>query len=232
MSEAPAVQASERGSVARRERRVLFVVLVLAIPAAFTVFPNLGPLFRSFSIPNGGNAPAMPSGSYIVASRFGYGYSRYSFESFELPITGRWPALAPKRGDMIVFRLPRDHSKYYVKRVVGLPGERIQMINGRLSINGQVVVREAAPKLRDPSDATRLLDAYVERLPEGASYVIIEAQGDRSEYDNTRSSWCQRATSSCSATTATTLSTAASSLHVSGSVSCRSTLSSAPSSSH
>jgi len=187
MSEAPAAQAqdSKRGFVAQRERRVLIVVLALAIPVALIVFPNLGPLFRTFTIPNAGNAPAMPRGSLIVASRFGYGYSRYSFQSFELPITGRWPALGPKRGDMIVFYLPRDHSKYYVKRVVGLPGERIQMINGRLAINGQIVVREPAPKLRDPSDVTKLADTYVERLPEGASYVIIETEGDRSHYDNT-----------------------------------------------
>jgi signal peptidase I len=187
MSEAPAAQAqaSKRGSVVRRERRVLIVVLALAVPAAFIVFPGLGPIFRTFTIPAASNAPTLPRGSYVIVSRASYGYSRYSFDLFDLPITGRWPALMPRRGDMIVFRLPRDHGKHYVKRVVGLPGERIQMINDRLAINGQIVVREAAPKLHDPSDLTKLVDTYVERLPEGASYLIIETEGDRSHYDNT-----------------------------------------------
>jgi signal peptidase I len=186
MSEAPAAQASERGSVARRERRVLILVLALAIPVALVIFPGLGPIFSSFTIPNASNAPTLPRGSYAIVSRASYGYSRYSFDLFDLPITDRWPALMPKRGDMIVFRLPRDHSKFYVKRVVGLPGERIQLINGRLAINGQIVVREPLSKLPDPGDGKGLVDAYVERLPEGVSYSIIEAAGDEGPYDNTR----------------------------------------------
>jgi signal peptidase I len=172
---------------ARNERRALILMLSLSVPLFVVVllFQPWGIFLRAYNIPSAGNAPTLPVGSHVLVSRLSYGYSRYSFDWFELPITGRWPAREPKRGDMIVFRLPRDHAITYVKRVVGLPGERIQMINGRLSINGQIVVRETAPKLRDPSDFTRLVDAYVERLPEGASYLIIEAEGDRSHYDNT-----------------------------------------------
>jgi signal peptidase I len=189
MTEPRAADASaEKAATARRERRVLILVLSLAIPAAFIIWlllPGAGPIFRGFSIPNAGNAPTMPVGSYVLVSRASYGYSRYSFDSFELPITGRWPALIPSRGDMVVFRLPRDRTKFYVKRVVGLPGERIQMISGRLSIDGKLVVREPLPKLPDPSDSRHVLDTYLERLPEGAGYRIIEAQGDSGEYDNT-----------------------------------------------
>jgi signal peptidase I len=122
---------------------------------------------------------------HVLVSRASYGYSRYSFDVFELPITGRWPALMPKRGDMIVFRLPRDRRIFYVKRVVGLPGERIRMIDGRLSINGQLVAREPLGKLPDLRDHNRLVDTYVELLPEGVSYRIIEAAGDTGLYDNT-----------------------------------------------
>jgi signal peptidase I len=169
----------------RRERRVLILVLSLTIPLVLIVLPSTGPIFRTFSIPNAGNAPAMPVGSYVLVSRLSYGYSRYSFDLFELPIAGRWPAFTPSRGDMVVFRLPRDRTKLFVKRVVGLPGDRIQMVNGRLSINGQLVPREPLPSLPDPGDGTRLVDTYLERLPEGAGYRIIEGAGDKGHYDNT-----------------------------------------------
>jgi signal peptidase I len=86
---------------------------------------------------------------------------------------------------MVVFRHPREHKVTYVKRVVGLPGDQIQMINGRLSINGQLVPRETAPKMPDPSGGKRKVEVYVEHLPEGASYRIIETEGDRGRYDNT-----------------------------------------------
>jgi signal peptidase I len=86
---------------------------------------------------------------------------------------------------MIVFRLPRNRRVTYVKRVVGLPGERIQMIGGRLSINGQLVPREPVPKMPDPSGGKGEVDVYIERPPEGASYRIMETQGDAGHYDNT-----------------------------------------------
>jgi signal peptidase I len=180
--------STQHTAIARRERRVLILVLSLALPVALAILlclPNAGPIFRTFSIPSAGNVPTQPVGSYILVSRVSYGYSRYSFDLFELPIAGRWPALTPKRGDMIAFRLPRDRRITYVKRVVGLPGERIRMIGGRLSINGKVVPRETLTRLPDPSDGKRLVDAYVERLPEGASYRIIEGEGDSGPSDNT-----------------------------------------------
>jgi signal peptidase I len=182
MTEARAADSS----IDRRERRVLILVLSLAIPLAVAVAFCLT-VFRLFNIPSAGNLPTLRVGNYIVVSRASYGISRYTFDSFELPITGRWPAWSPKRGDMIVFRLPRDHTKHYVKRVVGLPGEKIQMINGRLSIVGRVVPREPAPKMLDAYAYDRKVefDTYVERLPEGASYHIAEAAGDTGYYDNT-----------------------------------------------
>lgn len=172
----------------RGERRTLRLVLLLALPpfvAVLLCLPGLGPVFRTFSIPSASMAPALPSGSYVVVSRASYGYSRYSFDLFELPLKGRWPDLMPQRGDVVVFRLPRDQATSFVKRAVGLPGDRVQMVNGRLSINGQIVPREAAPKVPDPSGKQGDVPAYVERLPEGAAYSIIESNGDNGPYDNT-----------------------------------------------
>lgn len=182
------ISAHNDTDLLRAERRVLILVLSLAVPLAFAVFlgvPSMGPILRLFNIPSASNAPTLPRGSYVLVSRASYGYSRHSFDGFELPITGRWPALVPKRGDMIVFRLPRDRKITYVKRVVGLPGERVRMIDGRLSINGELVPREPAPKIPHPSGGKEEVDVYVERLPGGASYRIIESEGDTGRFDNT-----------------------------------------------
>jgi signal peptidase I len=187
MSEAGRVSdaLAQSAATGRRERRVLILVLSLAIPPALALVFGLS-VFRVYSIPSGGNLPTLRVGSHVVVSRASYGYSRYSFDLFELPIAGRWPAWSPRRGDMIAFRLPRDRSIHYVKRVVGLPGERIQMIGGRLAINGKIVVREPLAKLPDPYEGKMPVDTYLERLPEGASYRIIEIGGDNGPYDNTR----------------------------------------------
>jgi len=170
-------------SYLRGERRVLILVLSLAIPLAVVVsfcLPNV----RHFTIPSGSMAPTLPVGSNVIVWRASYGYSRYSFDGFELPIDGRWPAWAPRRGDIVVFRQPRNRKVFYVCRVVGLPGERVQMIKGRLAINGQLVQRDPVPKLPDPSGG-KDVDVYVERLPEGASYRIMEVAGDSGYFDNT-----------------------------------------------
>ena len=106
--------------------------------------------------------PTVRVGSYVVVSRASYGYSRYSFDSFQLPIAGRWPALMPQRGDIVVFRLPRDHKTHYLKRVVGLPGDRIQMIKGRLSINGELVPVEPAGAGNRPWTTRRACDLHRE----------------------------------------------------------------------
>src|SRR5438552_919554 len=108
-------------------------------------------LFQPFNIPSGSMEATLLIGDYLFVSKYSYGYSRYS-----LPITlplfsGRIPdALMPERGDVVVFRLPRDDSTDYIKRVIGLPGDRIQMINGLLHINGQPIKRaELKPYVDD-----------------------------------------------------------------------------------
>jgi signal peptidase I len=172
----------------RRERRIL----ILATSLGFFLFlfvclalPNAGPVLRIFTNPSGSMAPNIRVGSYSVVSRASYGYSRHSFELFALPIDGRWPALMPQRGDIVVFLLPRDRKTYYLKRVVGLPGDRIQMIKGRLSINGQLVPIEPGPKILNPSREKTEAPTYVERLPDGATYRIIKTDGESGYFDNT-----------------------------------------------
>jgi len=176
------------GSYRRGERRVLLLVLSLGIPlfvAVVLALPGAGPIFRIFTNTSGSMAPTLRVGEFFVVSRASYGYSRYSFDSFELPIVGRWPALIPRRGDLIVFRLSRDHKTSFLKRVVGLPGDRIQMVKGRLSINDQLVHIGPAQRAPDPVEKRGEVPTYVETLADGTSYRIIQRDGASGPHDNT-----------------------------------------------
>lgn len=187
MDTQPAGTTLSLAKVEERERRTLVRVLLLAVPLAFVIWcmlPNIGPVFRLFSIPATSMAPTVNIGNTVVVSRASYGYSGYSFDWVELPIAGRIPAMTPARGDIVVFRLPRDHATFYVNRVVGLPGDKVQMIEGQLSINGKLVPREAAEPVPDPFGGKASVASYVVHLPGGVSYRIIETEGDTGPYDN------------------------------------------------
>jgi signal peptidase I len=132
--------------------------------------------------------PTLPVGSYAVVSRAAYGYSRYSFDLVRLPIETRFPLIGPQRGDVVVFKLPRDGRTDYIKRIVGLPGDKVQMLNGRLVINGQVIEREPVAKVttEDFYGKPAEVPAYRESLRDGESHTIIEIQGDTGFLDNTK----------------------------------------------
>jgi signal peptidase I len=174
----------------RSERRVLAWVLALSIPFGLVVLlllPGVGPLFRVFTVPSGAMMPNVFAGGYLLVSRASYGFSRHSFDSVEIPMSGRWPSGMPRRGDIVVFRHPTQTQVTYVKRVVGLPGDRVQMVQGRLSINGALVPREAVQKFKLPGEpaAKAEVATYIEHLPEGAAYRIVEIIGDGGPTDNT-----------------------------------------------
>src|SRR3954470_17943879 len=99
-------------------------------------------LFQPFNIPSGSLIPTLLIGDYLFVSKYTYGYSRYSIPFGPPVISGRIWAAEPKRGDIAVFKLPKDNSTDYIKRVIGLPGDKIQVIGGILQINGQPVKRE------------------------------------------------------------------------------------------
>src|SRR5579859_3730525 len=115
--------------------RVVFHALIIAL--VIRTF-----LFQPFNIPSGSMIPTLLVGDYLFVSKFSYGYTHYSFP-FSPPIfSGRVFGSQPQRGDVVVFRLPKDDSVDYIKRVVGLPGDHIQVIHGVLNINGVPVKRE------------------------------------------------------------------------------------------
>ncbi len=145
-------------------------------------------LFQPFNIPSGSLIPTLLIGDYLFVSKYSYGYSRYSIPFSPPLFSGRIWGAPPKRGDVAVFKLPRDGETDYIKRVIGLPGDKVQMIEGRLYINGAIVPREDAPKVRtaDAYGSTTEVPTYYETLPGGVRHRIIERDGDTGYLDNTR----------------------------------------------
>lgn len=143
-------------------------------------------LFEPFNIPSGSMKPNLLVGDYLFVSKYSYGYSRYSLP-FGLPlIPGRVMAHEPQRGDVAVFKLPTNTRTDYIKRVIGLPGDKIQMRQGRLYINGQRIERESQGFIIDQrADGfdTRV-NVYLETLPGGVRHYIYE-EGDNGPLDNT-----------------------------------------------
>ncbi|MDA4846890.1 signal peptidase I [Hoeflea poritis] len=145
-------------------------------------------LFQPFSIPSGSMMPTLLVGDYLFVSKYAYGYSRYSFPFSPNLFSGRIWSGEPKRGDIAVFRLPSDPRVDYIKRVVGLPGDRIQMINSVLHINGEPVKRERIGTFSaDGNYETKVNNApvYRETLPNGVTYETLDAVPN-SATDNTR----------------------------------------------
>ncbi|MGP8231834.1 MAG: signal peptidase I [Methylovirgula sp.] len=144
-------------------------------------------LFQPFNIPSGSMIPTLLIGDFLFVSKYAYGYSDHSLPFSPPLFRGRIFSSPPKRGDVVVFKLPRDGQTDYIKRVIGLPGDTIQMKDGRLYINGQIVPREPVDKVRTEDLFGRLRDVatYKETLPGGVSHTVIEIEGDTGFYDNT-----------------------------------------------
>jgi signal peptidase I len=153
--------------------RVIIHALILAL--IVRVF-----LFQPFNIPSGSMIPTLLVGDYLFVSKYSYGYSRYSFPFGLNLFPGRVWAAEPKRGDVVVFKLPRDNETDYIKRVIGLPGDEIQMIHGVLHINGKAVSKVKINDFieKDASGRERHVARYKETLPNGVSYPVLDLVQD------------------------------------------------------
>ena len=160
--------------------RVVIHALILAL--LVRIF-----LFQPFNIPSGSMIPTLLVGDYLFVSKYSYGYSRYSFPFGPNLFSGRIWAREPDRGDVVVFKLPRDNETDYIKRVIGLPGDEIQMIHGVLHVNGETVKKERVDDfvMRDPEGRERHMARYMETLPNGVTYPVLdlinEGIGDNTE---------------------------------------------------
>lgn len=138
-------------------------------------------LYEPFNIPSGSMMPTLEIGDYLFVYKPEYGYSRHSFPFSLAPIDGRIWEQPPQRGDVIVFKLPTNTSIDYIKRLVGLPGDRIQVREGRLYINGDLIPRELLGKriVHDKLRGDVEMTEYTETLPGGVQHLIYEEADDR-----------------------------------------------------
>jgi signal peptidase I len=138
-------------------------------------------LAQPFYIPSGSMEPTLQIGDALLGTKFAYGYSRWSLPYGLGPASDtRLMGKLPKRGDIVIFRLPRDTSSTLIKRVVGLPGDRVQMVHGRLVINGRMVPLEAAGtgKVEEADGYLHAIDKFTESLPGGVTHVIFKSRWD------------------------------------------------------
>ncbi|WP_102957819.1 signal peptidase I [Mangrovicella endophytica] len=140
-------------------------------------------LFQPFSIPSGSMMPTLLVGDYLFVSKWSYGFSKYSLPLSPDLFDGRILGSEPTRGDVVVFRKPGQEDTDYIKRLIGLPGDRVQVQDGVLFINGKAVPREAAGEFT-AEDGTKV-PQFRETLPNGVSYITLDLNPN-STGDNTR----------------------------------------------
>ena len=133
-------------------------------------------LFQPFSIPSGSMRPTLLEGDYLFVTKWAYGYSRHALPFSPNLFSGRIWSGEPERGDVAVFKFPPNPSIDYIKRVIGLPGDRIQVRDGLLRINGAPIRRELIDRIDDEDVTERVgpVDVYRETLPNGVSYRTLD----------------------------------------------------------
>ena len=160
-------------------KTIVYALLIAGIIRSF--------LFQPFNIPSGSMEGTLLIGDYLFVSKSTYGFSRYSFPFGLIPFSGRFAVMSePQRGDIVVFKFPPDNSTDYIKRLIGLPGDRIQMKEGVLYINDMAVPKV---KVEDYVDMTtgepRNVPRYRETLPNGVSYDVLDRDPE-GNLDNTQ----------------------------------------------
>src|SRR5882672_6176068 len=158
----------------RRSRwpKILLIVVAVILATPIVSLPLFRTfLFQPFSIPASSMVPTLLVGDYLFVSKFAYGYTHYSLPFSPRLFSGRIFGSAPARGDVAVFRVPRNETVDYIKRVVGLPGDRIQMKEGMLHIDGTAVVRERLADFAGEEACGEAADTRIRRwretLPNG-----------------------------------------------------------------
>ena len=189
MEETDAVTTASESSPAAKPQSTLgelfeigkTVVYALLIALVIRVL-----LFQPFTIPSASMEPTLLQGDYIIVSKFAYGYSRHSMPFSPPLFSGRVFDRTPHRGDIVVFKLPRDGHTDYIKRLIGLPGDRIQLRQGVVYLNGKQLPRqELQPSTEvSPFGFTHQVQRFLETLPGGKAYVTNDF-GPDGDVDNT-----------------------------------------------
>lgn len=157
-------------------RTVVYAVLIALVVRTFAIEP--------FNIPSGSMIPTLLVGDYLFVSKYSYGYSKHSFPFSMGLFPGRIFGSPPERGDVAVFKYPGDQGQGvnrtdYIKRIVGMPGDRIQVTNGVLHINGTAVPRlRIGDYVRGTNSHYQKGTLYSEQLPNGRRYTVLEYNDD------------------------------------------------------
>jgi len=171
-------KAAKKESWLEVVKTIVYALLIAGVIRSF--------LFQPFNIPSGSMEGTLQIGDYLFVSKSTYGFSRYSFPFGLIPFSGRFLVLSePQRGDIVVFKFPPDNSTDYIKRLIGLPGDRIQMKEGVLYINDQAVPKEKVDDYIEPiGEETRSVPRYRETLPNGVTYDVLD-RDPQGNLDNT-----------------------------------------------
>jgi len=174
-------QSHKSGAVNEIIEIVKTVVYALMIALFLRVI-----FFQPFTIPSASMEPTLLEGDYIIVSKFSYGYSRHSIPFSPSIFHGRIMDRAPHRGDIVVFKLPRDGHTDYIKRLIGLPGDRIQVKGGQVFINDVAVPRKELPPVTIDGDYgfSRTVERFLETLPDGKVITTYDF-GPDGDVDNT-----------------------------------------------
>lgn len=166
------------GGVKETVRTLVYAIAIALFVRTFAYEP--------FNIPSGSMKPTLLVGDYLFVSKFAYGYSKYSLP-LSLPLfSGRIFGSLPDRGDVAVFKLPTDNKTDYIKRIVGLPGDRLQMIDGILHLNGEAVDVEPVGSFIDEMNGRQVaVPLYSERLPNNDQSHFILDLSENGRLDNT-----------------------------------------------
>jgi signal peptidase I len=148
-------------------KTIVYALLIAGVIRSF--------LFQPFNIPSGSMEATLLVGDYLFVSKSAYGYSRYSFPFAAIPFSGRFFTSEPTRGDVVVFKFPGDNKTDYIKRLIGLPGDRIQMKEGVLYINDRAIPKvKVEDYIEEFAGTERHIPQYRETLPNGVSYTVLD----------------------------------------------------------
>ena len=174
--------AEEENSGGTLKENIITIVLAVFIALIIRSF-----WLEPFRIPSGSMYPTLQVGDYLFVSKYSYGYSRYSFPAGLPLFEGRFFYSEPKRGDIVVFKFPKNTNTDFIKRVIGLPGDRVQVKEGRLYINGEMVERDEKERyiIDEYVSVPEFYHQYEETLPNGKIHRIIEMSDEERVVDDT-----------------------------------------------
>jgi signal peptidase I len=172
------IAGRKSSGLAENVKTIVYAVLIAVVIRTF--------LYEPFNIPSGSMIPTLLVGDYLFVAKYAYGYSRYSFPFSPPLFSGRIFGSLPQHGDVVVFKLPRDPSIDYIKRIVGLPGDTVQMQDGQLYVDGTEIPRQPAGTYVATGDGPSMqLKRYQETFPDGNKHYILKAS-DNGPLDNTQ----------------------------------------------